>query len=281
MAHTTHIEIGAHPDHDHSYNVERMTGVEDHSVQPPMIVLDGANVAYAYAHASSSLSSSSAAVSNTSTTYANASTVSKPIPDVRGIRVATDYFRSAGLRVLVVVPQSWLRVSNSNHQNNILLDEDGTLSRLQQDGHIVAAPARSDDDAFCLTICQRENARVVKNHHERSQQQRGPAYCLSNDLFRDAQARDATGRLQSWLEHGVKMNHTLSHPAPGGDGSMSSTTETLSETGPGRISFAFCDMGTMNDHGDREMDIVPNPRHPLVQWIEQHHLQQNYHQDHA
>jgi hypothetical protein len=31
----------------------------------------------------------------------------------------------------------------------------------------------------------------------------------------------------------------------------------------------------MNDYGETELDIVPNPRHPLVAWIEQHHSQQH------
>jgi hypothetical protein len=75
---------------------------------------------------------------------------------------------------------------------------------------------------------------------------------LSNDMFRDAQGRDSTGQVRAWLTAGHSK-----------------------DTGPGRISFAFCDMGTMNDYGETELDIVPNPRHPLVAWIEQHHSQQH------
>ena len=62
--------------------------------------------------------------------------------------------------------------------------------------------------------------------------------------------RDVTGDLRNWLTKGVSCEH-----------------------GPGRISFAFCDMGTMDDHGDRILDFVPNPRHPLVIWVESLHRQ--------
>ena len=84
----------------------------------------------------------------------------------------------------------------------------------------------------------------------------GLAYVLSNDLFRDAQQRQeedggAPQLLKQWLEEGYSA-----------------------ATGPGRISYAFGDLGRLDDHGDPVLDLLPNPRHPLVAWVEQQQQQQ-------
>lgn len=110
------------------------------------------------------------------------------------------------------------------------------LKDLKARGLLVAAPPRDDDDAYALTIARREDTRS----HNRGG---GGGFVLSCDMFRDAVNRDVTGDLREWLTKG-------------------------SGNGPGRISFAFCDMGSTDDYGDREMDFVPNPRHSLVSWIE-------------
>jgi hypothetical protein len=114
---------------------------------------------------------------------------------------------------------------------------------------------KDDDDAYALTIAMRENSRARRRQH-------GPAYVLSNDLFRDAQQRDALQQRQYW------------HVNSGTTGGSTSLKEWLMHgddpsLGPGRISYSFADMGRMDDHGDRQLDIIPNPRHPLVAWIEQ------------
>lgn len=114
------------------------------------------------------------------------------------------------------------------------------LNDLKARGLLVAAPPRDDDDAYALTIARREDTRS----HQRGGA--GGGFVLSCDMFRDAINRDVTGELSGWLTKG-------------------------SGHGPGRISFAFCDMGSTDDYGDREMDFVPNPRHPLVAWIEGEH----------
>lgn len=112
------------------------------------------------------------------------------------------------------------------------------LKDLKARGLLVAAPPRDDDDAYALTIARREDARS----HNRGGG--GGGFVLSCDLFRDAVNRDITGELREWLTTG-------------------------SGNGPGRISFAFCDMGSTDDYGDKMMDFVANPRHPLVAWIEE------------
>lgn len=225
-SHTQHHEIGVD-----TRVTERMQGVQDLSIKTPLIVLDGANVAYAYAQTVHA------------TDYQRGR---KMEPNVTGIRVAVDYFLQADLRVLVVLPASWFRSkprpgdSNNNSSNaNMMAERLEILHDLQQTGRIVSSPPTDDDDAYALTIAQREVARAAARNGQ------GPGYVLSNDMFRDAAARDETGQVHDWLTHGVS-----------------------SETGPGRISFAFCDMGSRDDYGDLELDIVPNPRHPLVAWIE-------------
>ena len=112
------------------------------------------------------------------------------------------------------------------------------LKDLKSQGLLVAAPPKDDDDAYALTIARREDTRA--------QHRGGGGFVLSCDMFRDAINRDETTELRDWLTKG-------------------------SGNGPGRISFAFCDMGSYDDYGDREMDFVPNPRHPLIHWIEGEH----------
>jgi len=246
-----------------------MEGVEDHSIKPPLVVLDGANIAYDYANAMQGTATSSLAVA----TGANRNrTGNRTEPAARGIRVACRYFQDAGIRVLVVLPASWFRVKprpNDPTQTNAMMQTDqlDVLHDLRQEGLLVAAPPADDDDSYALTIAQRESSR--RGNHTNSggngdgranlhEQRRG--YVLSNDLFRDAQRRDTTGNLERWLKCGDSDSSQS-----GGDGGG----------GPGRISFAFGDMGTIDQYGDRELDIIPNPRHPLVAWVEQQHQQKS------
>jgi hypothetical protein len=216
--------------------IEQMEGVIDQSVKMPLVVLDGANVAYAYATAMSGLNSSLgiAAVVNNNNTDNN---IEKLEPDARGIQIATEFFVQSGIRVLVVLPQYWFRSNNNNDNNKLEI-----LGALKVKGLIVASPPTDDDDAYALTIAQREENRSLKEPRNGD----GPGFVLSNDLFRDAQQRDPSGgRLKNWLTDGRNTS-----------------------VGPGRISYTFGDMGTMNDRGERVLDFVPNPRHPLIVWME-------------
>jgi hypothetical protein len=194
-------------------SVEKMEGVQDHGRKMPLIVLDGANVAHAYTTALASLNP---------TKYRK--NKGKPEPDSRGISVAVDYFVSTGIRVLVVLPQYWLRKkprSGDNISQNSMMETEqlDILSNLNDKGLIVASPPADDDDAYCLTIAKREETRAL-----RQRDGEGPGFVLSNDMFRDAQVRDSTGMLRQWLNQG--------------------RDESI---GPGRISYTFCDMGTMDD----------------------------------
>ena len=228
--HRTHYEIGAD-----ERATERMQGVEDHSPFLPLVVVDGANVAYAYAQAREE--------------HFHRTERRRLEPDVRGLSVTCAYF-DALARVRVVLPASFVRAKpratdTSSDNAHMETDRFEILQQLQQEGKLVASPPTDDDDAYCLTIAQRENTRAQKMRHGQ-----GPAFVLSNDMFRDAQERDTLGHLKEWLNNGDRP-----------------------ETGPGRISYTFVDLGTKDDYGDPIFDLVPNPRHPLIAWIESQHRQ--------
>lgn len=209
---TSHrVEIGCNHQLE---EVVRMEGVQVHTLRQPMVVLDGANIAFAYGKAEQQ-----------GTMNAQ--------PNVRGILVAVQYWKRCSLRVLVVLPQPWMDPRKGHV---------GILEGIA--GMLVTAPSRDDDDAYALQLAWRENVRAVRPNGRIE----GPAYVLSNDMFRDAQARDE--RLRQWLQVGIQ--------------------ESL---GIGRISYTFADAGQFDDHGDPMLDFIPNPRHPLVLWAEQQHEQ--------
>lgn len=212
--------------------IEQMEGVIDQGSKLPLVVLDGANVAYAYAGVMAGNNNSSLEAASSMNNRG------KLEPDVRGIQIATEFFLEASVRALIVLPQYWFRGNNINRSAPQL----EILGDLKAKGLIVASPPTDDDDAYALTISRREEARSRKPPRNGE----GPGFVLSNDLFRDAQERDAPNRtLKEWLTKGRNA-----------------------DVGPGRISYTFGDMGNMNDRGERVLDFVPNPRHPLIIWME-------------
>ena len=56
-----------------------------------------------------------------------------------------------------------------------------------------------------------------------------------------------------------------------GERSVFSANSSSNATAAGRISYTFVDMGQLDDYGDRQLEIVPNPRHALIAWIEAVH----------
>ena len=226
----------SHPNHFagstqycHGDSVARMEGVDYFGTKGPLVVIDGANIAYAYADAIAGFRGNIE-------------------PDARGIQIAANYFLSVDVRVLVVIPAPWFKKKPRDGdaaQGNALMmtPQLEVLRDLKSRGLLVAAPPRDDDDAYALTIALREDARTRNLG--------GGGFVLSCDMFRDAINQDATGNLREWLTKG-------------------------SGSGPGRISFAFCDMGSTDDYGDRQMDFVPNPRHPLISRIEDEHRKNSY-----
>jgi len=166
-------------------------------------------------------------------------------PDYYGLVVAANYFLAAGKRVLIVLPAPWFRVKapqvpektddgkvDEEAERKVMLANDKIeiLKDLKDQGLLVASPPREDDDCFPVTISNKERLRAAKAGE-------GGSYVLSNDFFRHATGRDI--EIDQWLNHEW-----------------------------GRISFAFCDLGTKDEDGNRELDFIPNPRHPMVAEIE-------------
>jgi hypothetical protein len=253
--------------------------IDDILPKAPLIVMDGANVAYAYTHATGT--SSSLNVSSRKDGGIE--------PDSNGIKVAVNYFVNAGCRVLVVLPQHWMRskpradagfngtflrfhLPFSTHalthpfqsialvNSKMVTPQLEILQELQSQNRLCLSPPTDDDDAYAITIARREDKkakdrrREVQNSFSDSQSLESleGAYVLSNDLFRDAMDRDVSGELREWLgDHrfgkGYKANGTFL---------------------AGRLSFSFCNVGSIDDFGDPMLDFLPNPRHQLVEIIE-------------
>lgn len=277
---------------------ERME-VEDIIPLPPLIVIDGANVAYAYGKAKSV--GNNAVISSYSTDQSghssggNISTYSRQgssfgrsfQADAKGILIACNYFMNAGCRVQVVLPAQWLQTKSQRRNDNgggsyhsadespALVSEMTpqleVLHGLREQGLLCAAPANDDDDSYAILLARREDARAARrrgggqagqsksgNGKPKSIIEEGGGFVLSNDQFRDAQGRDRTSSaptgLGEWLE-GKKKG-------------ISRLQDRINNI-PGRISYSFGDVGSINQYGDKELDLIPNPRHPLVEEIEQ------------
>lgn len=258
----------------------RMEGVEDHSVPVPLVVMDGANVAYEYGGVARTLREGIDGGGSTDHVRGKRGT-GAATADARGMLVASEYFVKHGVRVKVVLPASWFRrkpAANDPNRSNARMqtDEQDALAELQRRGLLVASPPADDDDAYAIALARRESARTVQrcralhqHHHHLDPSafpigRMGGAFVLSNDLFRDAQDRDPT--LRSWLT--VGEGSRIGGPIDGTHSSLSHTSST-SGSCPGRISYTFVDVGTMDDHGDPQLDFLPNPRHPLISWLEE------------
>lgn len=238
-ARPTRIEIGAD-----TRVLERMEGVQDHGYKSPMVVLDGANIAYAYSQA----------------LFGN-STNTKLIPNAVGIHIVCQYLERINIRIVVVLKRSYY---NTNHQHSdwFQLIENYLLPK----NMLLLAPSSDDDDAYCLSVAQIENKKQSIRPIEMGP---GYAYIISNDLYRDAQARSTNNgtscNLSRYLNCSVRTNMTMMNQLNNNTKDDGIIDEVY---GPGRISYSFVDMGTMDDHGDKILDFVPNPSHPLIQWIE-------------
>jgi hypothetical protein len=284
---------GIPPDHHYlseavgsGHSAERME-VEDIIPLPPLIVLDGANVAYAYGKAKSSanFTASDHSGGNTSAYSHQGSSFGATgrtfQADAEGILIACTYFMTAGCRVQVVLPAPWLQTKSQRRYGND--DEPAPplsktspqleiLHGLREQGLLCAAPENDDDDSYSIMLARREDARAArrrgggqtnsKSSNEEKKPtsilEQGGGFVLSNDQFRDARSRDrissAPSGLDEWLE-GKKKG--------------SSRLKDRIHNIPGRISYSFGDVGSMDQYGDPKYDLVPNPRHPLIEEIEQ------------
>ena len=150
------------------------------------------------------------------------------------------------------------------------------LRELQYQNMLCCAPPTDDDDAYAIAIARREDSRSKRryshltmwssydnsshiNNSEGRLENIGGAFIVSNDFFRDAMTRDRKknggNELKIWLNGGRQNN---------GSSSLCSNNDVP----PGRISFSFCNLGSMNEYGDARLDFLPNPRHALIEFIE-------------
>merc|ERR1719215_2406386 len=122
-----------------------MEGVEA-GPQFPLIVFDGANVAYAYSEAKASLFESQGLYSNVSLTSSTRGFKRRPEPE--GISIAVQHFLSTSqCRVLVVLPTYWLRSKPSSKPHHKLeIPNIECLQDLKNKGLLCCAPPADNDD---------------------------------------------------------------------------------------------------------------------------------------
>ena len=213
--------------------------LDDSLAKSPLVVIDGANVAYAYAQ-----------VMNDHSSLAAMATKRTLEPHVRGIQIASNYFINGGCRVQIVIPAYWLRRKprqgdNASDNAMMMTEQVEILQQLQSQNLLVCSPPTDDDDAYAIAIARREYTRAQMRHNNylssisnmsttTEVMSISGAFVLSNDLFRDAIQRDESGDLKSWLN---------------GNDNITSGSKL-----PGRISYSFCDVGCM------DLDFIANPR---------------------
>ena len=258
-----HSRYGVEEEILHDDETERMEIDDIHLQRLPIVIMDGANIAYAYAQANGTTSTSL----NTRSSHTSSSIE----PDMLGIKIAVSYFLKAGCRVQVVVPQYFMRRKprdGNNYSANALAPSPqlDILNSLKDQNVLCCSPPTDDDDSYCIAIARRIDAKFCARRKGSSLQTyactnwstsndltaMGGAFILSNDLFRDAQNRDMTGDLTRWLngEDDIVL--------------------------PKRLSYSFAELGSTNKYGDLQLDFVPNPRHPLVTMIERLNRQHDH-----
>lgn len=227
----------------------------------PLVVLDGANIAYNYAESLRPVRHSE-----------------RRQPDPRGIRLAIEYFLKQNCRVQAVVPQSWYqlkpRPADHYHLKNrtrgdsdarMVTDEVEELRNLRQQGFLVACPPGDDDDAYVLALARREEDRLAQEREMQQDEMMGVdddttqqlplpvlgGYVVSNDMFHDACRRDS-----SYQQH----HQSLSARA-------ASLKSWLKQR---RISYSFANVGTTSEMDGIRLDFLPNPRNILIEAIDAH-----------
>ena len=245
----------------------------DHNLPPtsPLVVIDGANIAYNYAESLDP--SSSLQVSSN-----NQSRFHKREPNPRGIRLAIEYFLNRQCRVQAVVPTSWFRLRprfKNEGDAKMVTDEVDELRSLREQGFLVACPPGDDDDSYAIALARREDDR--KNNTAKTTHDEGNfmmvddeddghipdsllgGYLVSNDFFHDAVRREEQARKDHKQLYSTKGS-SLS-------GRQSSLRTWLNQK---RISYSFANVGKMLQ-GQAEMEFLPNPRQCLVEYIEARH----------
>lgn len=263
--HTCHTH---HQQHDytlgatHSHNnLQTEATHQKPPIPSPLIVIDGANIAYNYAE---SLDPSASSLQHNH----NNNRRHKRQPNPRGIRLAIDYFLKNQCRVQAVVPTSWYRLrprDKNEGDAKMVTDEVEELRSLREQGFLVACPPGDDDDAYAIALARRESENRPNNRSGSDDAMMSidddddtgfPAtllggYIVSNDFFHDAVRRE---------EQSDRAEQHLNSLR----GRKSTLREWLNQH---RISYSFANVG-QTFHGQVELEFLPNPRHPLIECID-------------
>ena len=231
----------------------------------PLVVIDGANIAYNYAES----------------LYPTQQTSRRRQPDPKGIRLAIEFFIQNKCRVQAVVPTSWYqlkpRPADKYHLQNrtrgdsdakMVTEEVEELRSLRQQGFLVACPPGDDDDAYALALARREEDRLLEENGmqqdesmemedditSQQQHQQLPksvlgGYVVSNDFFVDAIRRDER-----------RQHHH--HPLNMRPISLKSWLKK------NRISYSFANVGSSDIDGEIRLEFLPNPRNDLIEAID-------------
>jgi hypothetical protein len=236
----------------------------------PLVVLDGANIAYNYSDCLNP----------------NRESQTRQ-PDPRGISIAIEYFLQHDCRVQAVVPVSWYRLkprpADRYHLDNrsrgdssdarMVTEEVEELRGLRRGGFLVAVPPGDDDDAYAMALARREDDRVLEQRVCARRRDDGTigmmvddetsssrhhlplgGYVVSNDMFHDAIRRDDIGH--------YRQNQLL----------LPLNARPVFLKGwlaRKRISYSFANVGTTSQSDDRiRLDFVPNPRSDLIEAID-------------
>jgi hypothetical protein len=244
----------------------------------PLVVIDGANIAYNYAESlNPSLSNQHRQLE----------------PNPKGITIAIQYFLKHHCRVQAVVPISWYKSKprpgdhacsagykgnlNQRDDAKMITDEVEELRTLRQHGFLVACPPSDDDDAYAIALARREEDRLpIENNIEDDGMMMDDeqttsclplgGYVVSNDFFHDAVRRDERQQKHHIEEH--------QHHQPG----FSSLSQQTSKRHAlkawlkqHRISYSFANVGLVSQvNGGVELEFLPNPRNELIEAIDAH-----------
>jgi hypothetical protein len=275
-----------HSQNQYQHQLPQPTSQIHHMPPPsaaPLVVIDGANIAYNYAE------SLNPSLSNQHV---------KREPNPKGITVCIQYFLQRQCRVQAVVPISWYKLKprpgdyacaagykgnlNQRDDAKMLTDEVEELRMLRQHGFLVAIPPGDDDDSYAISLARREEERLaLQQHHmhddgmmmdDEQPTSRLPmgGYVVSNDFFHDAIKRDERQQKHYLHEH--------KHPTD-----LSSLSQQSSKNHSlkawlkyHRISYSFANVGLSSAGGDVELEFLPNPRNELIEAIDAHYrLNQN------
>lgn len=276
--HTQTQENLSHPNQYTSQSQEQHTSQIYHMPSPltsPLVVIDGANIAYNYAE------SLNPSLSNQ---------YHKREPNPRGITIAIEYFIQHKCRVQAVVPISWYKLKprpgdhacsagykgnlNQRDDAKMLTDEVEELRSLRQHGFLVACPPSDDDDAYAIALARRGEERlpkqplILQDDGMMMDDEQGDStsfsnlptdgYVVSNDFFHDAIRRDE--RQQKHFEERQSNMSSLNQQS-------SSLKSWLNHH---RISYSFANIGLLSPSGGEvQLEFLPNPRNQLIEAISQ------------